>query len=148
MPSSELGNLMGEPCYIGVDLSKTRDLTCVSLSFPTWDESGRAILKVKQLYFIPTEGWASGKKKTHAVSGPIGTRFLWNFCDGKMIDQEQILRIYLRLYGSFRCQQVNYDPAMSSKLVEKLENLGLECIEVPQYPKVLLLRDDVERLFL
>ena len=34
-------------------------------------------------------------------------------------------------------QQVNYDPAMSDRLVEKLENLGLECVQVDQYARVL-----------
>ena len=55
VPTNELGNLSGEPCWIGLDLSKSRDLTCVSLNFPTWDAEGKAILKVKQLYFIPSE---------------------------------------------------------------------------------------------
>ena len=34
-------------------------------------------------------------------------------------------------------QQINYDPAMSQKLIERLENLVLECIAVNQYPSVL-----------
>ncbi|MGD1373434.1 terminase TerL endonuclease subunit, partial [Enterococcus faecium] len=70
------------------------------------------------------------------------------FCDGKMIDQDQILQYIEDCMNLYDIQQVNYDPAMSDKLVEKLENLGLECVEVAQYPKVLNAPfDDVERLF-
>ena len=42
-------------------------------------------------------------------------------------------------------QQLNYDPDMSQKLIEKCENLGLECIVVNQYPNVMnAMTDDAE----
>jgi phage terminase large subunit-like protein len=44
-------------------------------------------------------------------------------------------------------QQLNYDPAMSQKLIEKCENLGLDCISVGSYPNVMnAMIDDTERL--
>ena len=59
----DLGDLTGEVCYLGLDLSKTTDLTCVSLNFPTHDEEGNSILKVKQMYFIPTDNIEFREKK-------------------------------------------------------------------------------------
>nr|DAZ05475.1 MAG TPA: Large Terminase [Caudoviricetes sp.] len=146
--SKELGDLQNEPCYIGLDLSKTRDLTCVSLNFPTWDENGKSILKVKQLYFIPSEDLDFREKEDNVPYRELEEQGFVEFCDGKMIDQEQILQFIEDCMELYDIQQVNYDPAMSAKLIEKLENLGLECIEVPQYPKYLNGPfDDVERLF-
>ncbi len=146
--SKELGDLQNEPCYIGLDLSKTRDLTCVSLNFPTWDENGKSILKVKQLYFIPSEDLDFREKEDNVPYRELEEQGFVEFCDGKMIDQEQILQFIEDCMELYDIQQVNYDPAMSAKLIDKLENLGLECIEVPQYPKYLNGPfDDVERLF-
>lgn len=146
--TKELGNLENEPCYIGLDLSRSRDLTCVSLNFPTWNEKGDAILKVKQLYFIPSENIEFREKEDNVPYTDLSEQGFVEFCDGKMIDQEQILQYIEECMDYYDIQQVNYDPAMSDKLVEKLENLGLECIEVPQYPKYLNAPfDDVELLF-
>ncbi|KAB5939190.1 terminase large subunit, partial [Bifidobacterium adolescentis] len=146
--SAELGNLIGEPCYIGLDLSRTKDLTCVSLNFPTWDEDGKAILKVKQLYFIPNENLDFREKEDNVPYRELSEQGFVEFCDGKQIDQEQILQYIEDCMDLYDIQQINYDPAMSEKLVEKFENLGLECVEVPQYPRVLNSPfDDVERLF-
>ncbi|EGP4828603.1 terminase large subunit [Enterococcus lactis] len=146
--TKELGNLQNEPCYVGLDLSKTRDLTCVSLNFPTWDEDGKSILKVKQLYFIPSENLDFREKEDNVPYRELEEQGFVEFCDGKFIDQEQIIQFIQDCMDLYDIQQVNYDPAMSDKIVERLENLGLECIEVPQYGKYLNSAfDDSERLF-
>lgn len=146
--TEELGELEGESCYIGLDLSKTTDLTCVSLNFPTFDENGKAILKVKQLYFIPSENIEFREKEDNVPYTDLSKKGFVEFCDGKMIDQEQIYQYIEDCMDLYDVRQINYDPAMSERLVEKLENLGLECIEVPQYPRVLNAPfDDAELLF-
>lgn len=146
--TQELGNLNGEVCYIGLDLSRTTDLTCVSLNFPTYDDDGKAILKVKQLYFIPNADIEFREKEDNVPYQDLSSKGFVEFCDGKMIDQEQILQFIEECMDLYDLQQINYDPAMSERLVEKFENLGIECVEVAQYPKVLNAPfDDVERLF-
>ena len=148
VPTNELGNLSGEPCWIGLDLSKSRDLTCVSLNFPTWDAEGRAILKVKQLYFIPSENIDFREKEDNVPYSELAEQGFVEFCDGKLIDQEQIFHFIEDCMDFYDVQQVNYDPAMSDRLVEKLENLGLECVQVDQYARVLNSPlEDAERLF-
>ncbi|MSE00311.1 terminase TerL endonuclease subunit, partial [Bacillus velezensis] len=69
------------------------------------------------------------------------------FCDGRLIDQEQILEYVRGLMDVYDIQQINYDPAMAQILVEKFENLGIQCVSIAQYPTVLndVMRD-VERL--
>ena len=145
--TDELGDLSGETCYLGLDLSKTTDLTCVDLNFPTHDESGKAILKVKQMYFIPYEDIEFREKEDNVPYRDLAERGFVTFCDGKMIDQDQILEYIKDCMELYDVQQLNYDPAMSQKLIEKCENLGLECVEVQQYPKVMNAPlDDAERL--
>ncbi|MYL56347.1 terminase large subunit [Virgibacillus halodenitrificans] len=133
----DLGDLQGETCYLGLDLSKTTDLTCVNLNFPTWDEEGRSILKVKQMYFIPNENIETREKEDNVPYTDLAEKGFVEFCDGKMIDQDQVLDYITECMDLYDVQQLNYDPAMSQKLIEKVENLGLECIVVNQYPKVM-----------
>ncbi|MBM7577677.1 terminase TerL endonuclease subunit [Jeotgalibacillus terrae] len=143
----DLGELQGETCYIGLDLSKTTDLTCVSLNFPTFDDNGKALLKVKQMYFIPDADLDYREKEDNVPYRDLVERGYVQLCDGKMIDQDQVLEYIKECMDEYDVQQLNYDPAMSQKLIEKCENLGLECVAVNQYPNVMnAMIDDSERL--
>lgn len=143
----DLGCLEGMPCWLGLDLSKTTDLTCVSLNFPTHNDDGKPILKVKQMYFIPNENIEFREKEDNVPYQNLAQRGYVQFCDGKMIDQEQVLEYVKECMNTYDVQQLNYDPAMSQKLIEKCENLGLECIAVNQYPSVMnAMIDDAEIL--
>ncbi|MCU5666186.1 terminase large subunit [Bacillus cereus] len=143
----DLGDLIGEICYLGLDLSKTTDLTCVSLNFPTHDEEGNSILKVKQMYFIPTDNIEFREKEDNVPYTDMVERGFVTFCDGKMINQDQVMDYIVECMNLYDVQQINYDPAMSQKLIEKLENLGLECIAVNQFPNVMnAMIDDSEIL--
>lgn len=144
----DLGDLSGEACYLGLDLSKTTDLTCVDLNFPTFDEDGRSLLKVKQMYFIPIADIEFREKEDNVPYRELAEQGYVTFCDGKMIDQDQVLEYITECMELYDVQQLNYDPAMSQKLIEKCENLGLECIAVNQYPNVMnAMIDDAELLF-
>ncbi|MEK4774046.1 terminase TerL endonuclease subunit [Bacillus sp. FSL M8-0139] len=143
----DLGDLTGEICYVGLDLSKTTDLTCVSLNFPTHDEEGNSILKVKQMYFIPTDNIEFREKEDNVPYTDMVERGFVTFCDGKMINQDQVMDYIVECMNVYDVQQINYDPAMSQKLIEKLENMGLECIAVNQFPNVMnAMIDDSEIL--
>lgn len=143
----DLGDLRGEMCYLGLDLSKVTDLTCVSLNFPSHDEEGNTVLKVKQMYFIPNENIDYREKEDNVPYTDLCEKGYVTLCDGKMIDQEQVIEYIKECMELYNVQQINYDPAMSQKLVEKCENLGLECVEVKQYPQVMnAMIDDAERL--
>lgn len=143
----DLGDLTGETCYIGLDLSKTNDLTCVSLNFPSFDECGKSILKVKQMYFIPHEDIEHREKEDNVPYTDLVEKGFVQFCDGKMIDQNQVYEYITECLNLYDVQQINYDPAMSQKLIEKVENLGMECISVSQHPNVMnAMIDDAEIL--
>lgn len=144
----DLGDLIGETCYLGLDLSKTTDLTCVNANFPTFDENGRSILKVKQMYFIPIADIEFREKEDNVPYRELAEQGFVTFCDGKMIDQDQVMEYITECMELYDVQQLNYDPAMSQKLIEKCENLGIECVVVNQYPNVMnAMIDDAERLF-
>lgn len=144
----DLGELEGESCWMGLDLSKTTDLTCITLNFPQHLEDGRAILKVKQMYFIPSDNIEERERQDNVPYSELVERGFVMLCDGKMIDEDMLEEYIKECMELYDVQQVNYDPAMSAKLIAKVDNLGLECIGVPQYPNLMNAPiDDSERLF-
>ena len=45
-----------------------------------------------------------------------------------MINQDQVMDYIVECMNLYDVQQINYDPAMSQKLIEKLENLVLNVL--------------------
>lgn len=144
----DLGDLTGEACWMGLDLSKTTDLTCLTLNFPLMGDDGRPLLKVKQMYFIPSSNLDEREKQDNVPYSELVEKGHVMLCDGKMIDEmmiEEYIKEQMHLYD---IQQINYDPAMSHKLIQKIENLGITPISVPQYPNLMNSPiNDVENLF-
>lgn len=143
----KMGDLKGEAVWLGLDLSKTTDLTCVSINIPTWDGEGKSILKVKQRYFIPFDNIDYREQEDNVPYRQLAEQGFVEFCDGKMIDQDQVIEFIKTVMTDYDVQRVNYDPAMAQKMIEKLENLGMECVSIAQYPTVLNdVIDDTERI--
>ena len=111
-----------------MDLSKTTDLTCVSLNFPTHGEEGNSILKVKQMYFIPTDNIEFREKEDNVPYTDMVERGFVTFCDGKMINQDQVMDYIVECMNLYDVQQINYDPAMSQKLIENLRTWALNVL--------------------
>lgn len=143
----DLGDLTGAQCVVGIDLSKTTDLTCVSFNFPVVDDNGKARLKVKQMYFIPSEGLEAREKLENIPYRHLVEKGFIMLCEGKTIDYDMVLEYVKEQSQFYDIKQINYDPAHAVKLVEALEMEGFECVEVRQYPSSMNAPfDDVEIL--
>ncbi|MED3792115.1 terminase large subunit [Niallia alba] len=129
-----LGDVKGETCVIGVDLSRRTDLTCVSIQIPTFKEDGTSILKVKQMYFVPEFGIEEKEQKRNVPYRALADKGFVTICSGKTIDEDLVNEYVDWIFENFNLVQINYDPALAAKLVEKWEMLGIPCVEVPQYP--------------
>lgn len=130
----DLGELEGLECVAGVDLSRRTDLTCVSLNFPTFDDEGNPMLKVKQMYFIPEHGIEEKEKQRNVPYRELAEKGFVTLCPGKTVDEDMVDQYIMDAFEKYNMLQINYDPALAAKLVERWEMLGIPCIEVPQYP--------------
>ncbi|MDK8641323.1 terminase large subunit [Niallia taxi] len=130
----DLGELYGKTCVAGVDLSRRTDLTCVDLNFPDFDENGKSILKVKQMYFIPEFGIVEKEQQRNVPYRELAEHGFVTICPGKTIDEDMINEYMEWAFETFDLVQINYDPALAAKLVEKWEMFGILTAEVPQYP--------------
>jgi len=134
----DLGDILGKPCVVGLDLSKRVDLTCVSINVIDHDNEGRAIEKVKQMYFIPQEGIVEKENLRNVPYRDLAEKGFVTLCPGKTVDYDMILDYIEWIFDNFEIMQLNYDKAMSEKLIEDIEmRFGIQCVEVPQYPAVM-----------
>lgn len=134
---NDLGELEGLTCVVGVDLSRRTDLTCVDVNFPTYDEEGNPIIKFKQMYFIPEFGIEEKEQQRNVPYRELAEKGYVTLCPGKTVSEDMVDEYVQWVFETFDLRQINYDPALAEKLVEKWEMLGLECVEVPQYPTVM-----------
>lgn len=136
---NNLGNLSGLQCVVGIDLSKTTDLTCVSFNFPDYNDVGHSILKIKQMYFIPEHGIEEKEMKRNVPYRQYVEEGFVTLCPGRTIDLDVVYEYVIKMYDELDLDivQINYDLAMSAKLVERFEMDGFLCVEVPQIPSVL-----------
>lgn len=132
-----LGDVYGETAVIGVDLSRRTDLTCVSVNIPSFDDNGQPLLKVKQMYFIPEFGIEEKERQRNVPYRELAERGFVTLCPGKTIDEDMVDEYINWVFEHFDLRQINYDPALAEKLVERWEMLGIPCVEVPQYPTVM-----------
>ncbi|MEC2480003.1 terminase large subunit, partial [Bacillus cereus] len=149
-----LGDIEGLTCVVGVDLSRRTDLTCVSINIPTYDDEGNTILIVKQMYFIPEFGIEDKEQQRNVPYRALAEKEFVTICPGKTVDEEMVNQYVEWVFEKFDLRQINYDPALAEKLVEKWEMLGIQCVEVPQYPthmnepfddfEILLLQDRIK----
>lgn len=130
----DLGDVIGETAVIGVDLSRRTDLTCVSINIPTFDDTGNPILKVKQKYFIPEFGIEEKEQQRNVPYRALAEAGFVTLCPGKTVDEDLVSEYVEWAFEKFNLVQINYDPALAEKLVERWEMFGIPCVEVPQYP--------------
>lgn len=137
VPVEEMQGLEGLTCVIGVDLSRRTDLTCVDINIPTFDDNGEPVLKFKQMYFIPEFGIEEKEQQRNVPYRELAEKGFVTLCPGKTVSEDMVDEYVQWAFETFDLRQINYDPALAEKLVEKWEMLGIECVEVPQYPTVM-----------
>ena len=145
----DLGDITGEQVTIGIDLSRTTDLTCVSINIPTFNDEGESIIKIKQMYFVPTHNIEEKEKLRNVPYQYYAEQGFVTLCEGRTVDYDLVYNYVIDMYNKYELDiiQINYDPAMSEKLVERFEMEGFNTAEVGQYPSVMNeMLDDFEIL--
>lgn len=108
-------DLEGMPCYLGLDLSRTRDMTCADLVF---DDDER-FFQLPQ-FWLPEE---RAKETNHlapflqwAADGHL------SLTPGNVVDYRFILARLIELHEQFRILGVSYDKTYAEELTAQLED--------------------------
>ena len=99
------GDLIGQPCYWGLDLASHVDINALALYFP--DIKGHPVAKL--FYWIPE---AKVKETVDRVDYNIWVKAgLIKTTPGDVIDIETQIRDIMVIAGQYQCQILSYDPA-------------------------------------
>ncbi|MFW6015329.1 MAG: terminase large subunit [bacterium] len=111
-----------EPCWVGIDLSSTRDLTSVVYLFYNSDEDRYIAFP----YF-----YMADNEKLIRQGGIDLQKWIDNGliikCKSKTIDYEQIYNDIIKMSELVDIQVINYDKFNSALLISKLEDQGIHC---------------------
>lgn len=130
----DVETLDGEPCWIGVDLSKSYDLTAIVAAFLD-DEGGFRVLtfpflpettfrrRLEELPDLPLKQW---REDGHLTVIP-----------GDLIDDDAIEAKLRELCSLYDVQEIAFDPKFAAKMMARLIADDLPAIEVQQRPVVM-----------
>lgn len=124
----------GDDAWIGVDMSKSYDLTAVEVAFRD-DDGGYSVLSFA---FLPEAAFQRRSKEEPDVPW-----FKWReeqhliVIPGELIDDDVIERKIRDLVVLYNVKEIGFDPKFAAKLMGKLLADGLPVIEVPQRPLIL-----------
>lgn len=130
-PDFDLGELEALPCWLGVDLSRSGDLTAIVAAWRHDD----GMISIHPWFFLPAEGLAE-KARVEQVPYPRwqDDGFL-TVIDGPVIEPDVIAQAVIDLCATYRVEQVVFDPSLAGPIMGKLIDHGIDVVQHPQTPK-------------
>lgn len=124
----DLARLKGRPCYAGLDLSSTIDLTALSLVFPFEDGHYEILMR----FWIPEEMAEQIEKRDKVPYRVWAKKGFVIFTEGNVIDYKYIEEELRKLRESFNIKEVAYDRWGAAKLVQDLTEDGFTVVPFGQ----------------
>ena len=147
----DVDKLKGRPCYGGLDLSSTQDLTAFVLVFPPVTEDER--YEIVPFAWVPEEIIDQRSRKDH-VNYDLWRRqgFIMS-TEGNVVDYDAIEHFILGLREHYDIREIAYDRWNSQMLVQHLCDEGMCMVPFGQgfrdmsYPTKELMRFTLEQKF-
>lgn len=121
-------DLSGKPCYVGLDLSATTDLTSVCFEFPLDD--GR--FYVISHSFIPEDAVLEKEKRDKVPYRTWEREGYITFTPGSVVDYEWVKSYIIEKADLYDVQEICFDPWNATQLANDLANEGFECVQIRQ----------------
>lgn len=129
VPDAELE---GQPCWGGVDLSSRIDLTARVLVFRVGD---KYVLRPR--VWVPGDNIIEKEKRDKVPYRLWAKQKLLTLCDGNVIDYTEIEDDLKNCAERYAVTECAFDPQGSNMLVQRLQDAGINCVEVIQTTKYL-----------
>ena len=122
--------LRGRPCYGGLDLSSTQDLTALVLVFPPFGDDEK--YRVLPFAWVPEETIDRRSRRDH-VNYDLWKRQGFIFAtEGNVVDYEAIEQKILQLREYYDIREIAYDRWNATLLVQHLSDEGLTMVPFGQ----------------
>lgn len=123
-------DLLGKDCYMGLDLSTTTDLSSLALVFPP---QGRQLdWRVIWESWIPAASMEERVRRDHVPYDQWVKQGWITATPGDVVDYNLIETRILDLAKLYNVIELDADRAFATMLLQRLENAGITCVDVPQ----------------
>lgn len=122
--------LEGRPCYAGLDLSSTTDLTSLVLVFPP-QEDGEPY-QVLPYFWVPDETLDLRVRRDHVNYDLWARQDFIKTTEGNVVDYDAIIQFMSDLSEKYDIREVAYDRWNSSMMVSHLTDLGFTMVPFGQ----------------
>lgn len=126
----DVEKLRGRPCYAGLDLSSTSDLTAFVLVFPPEDEGDRYI--VLPYFWIPEEQMSLRVRRDHVMYDQWAGMGFIEATEGDVVDYAAVKQRILQLCETFDVMEIAVDRWNATMMIQELEDEGLNVIRFGQ----------------
>ena len=122
--------LEGRPCYAGMDLSSTSDLTAFVLVFPPTDEEEPYM--VLPFFWVPDETLDLRVRRDHVMYDAWEKQDYIQTTDGNVVDYRYIEQFILQLNERYSIREIAYDRWNASMMVQTLQDDGFTMVPFGQ----------------
>jgi len=118
--TTQRASLKGRKCYVGMDLSTTKDLTAVAAVFPD-EASGR--FDVLMQFFVPKDSIRERSLRDHVPYDEWARHGQITATDGNRVDYEMVRQAINAWAKEFSLQMIALDTWNATDLIERLTKL-------------------------
>lgn len=123
-------SLAGRPCYGGLDLSSTRDLTALVWLFPPVGDED--VTRILCRFWLPAESLEERVRQDRAPYDRFERIGALMKTDGNAVDHGVVEAQIMADCETFSVQQIGFDPWAAHMLVLRLLEAGAPMLRVPQ----------------
>ena len=132
-PAIDLDTLEGKPCWLGVDLSSTTDLTAV---VACWRDGDTYI--VQPWFFCPADNLRAREEKSKQPYTKWAADGLITATTGNVIDYRAVEAKIIELTERFDVREIAFDPFLARQIQPKLAEAGLPVVDFRQVPSLMM----------
>lgn len=129
--------LRGKKCYGGGDLSKSTDLTALTLLFPPQEGLDRWVALFTG--WIPLDDIEARERADHAPYRDWIRAGFIHGCEGDVIDYEDVFQTIVQAAEDYDLRIIGFDPYLSATLTQRiaaaLAGKATQVVEIPQVIK-------------
>lgn len=123
----DLGALRGRPCWLGVDLSSTTDLTAIVAAWRL--EDGYA---VKPWFFVPADNLRARADRDGVPYPQWAAEGHITPTPGNVVDYDYVEQTVRDLCAEFDVREIAFDPHLARQTISRLLADGLPAVEMRQ----------------
>lgn len=123
-------DLLGKDCYIGLDLSTTTDLSAICLVFPP--QGDQLDWRVIWDCWIPEENMQDRVRADHVPYDKWSAEGWVYPTAGNVVDYTRIEERILEATKLYNVIEIDADKSFATMLLQRLEQEGITCVDIPQ----------------